>query len=379
MQIDPTEEILQLQESLAKVLSDGYDIRKRARIGPDDPAARTKAWATYADMGLLALSVSTRHEGFASSARDLAAVVECMATKLTVEPYVAALLAARAIDRAVDTDAGSEQLAQIMAGARLAAWAHSETGCQSDRDVTCTATRSASGSWAIKGRKRLVPGGDAADTLVVTARCADGSTRLILVAADAPGLSRTAYALQDGTRAADLDFVDVQGTELGSAVPAAAVIAEVTALGLALNCASAVGAMQESFRQTLEYTKVRQQFGRPISQFQAVQHRLAEMYVALEEARSMSLIAAAAADAVAAGAGSHDRELAQAQLVVNRNGRFVCQQSLQLHGGIGMTEECLVGHYWRRQNVCEQLFGNEARHLAFLAGQGSPETAIQLR
>ena len=222
----------------------------------------------------------------------------------------------------------------------------------------------------LDGTKANVLYGASAGTLIVSARIAGapgdaGGRGLFLVNAGAPGLSLRAYRLLDGTPAASLTLSAVPARPLGTPGADGAVIDAVVDAAIAALCAEATGAMRAAFAMTVEYLNTRKQFGRLIGENQALRHRVAEMHVALEACRSAALLAANAIDDPASC--DAPRDLASAKLLIGRHGRFVCQQAVQLHGGIGMTDEYAVGHTLQRLTVIDQLMGDADTHLAALA------------
>jgi alkylation response protein AidB-like acyl-CoA dehydrogenase len=225
----------------------------------------------------------------------------------------------------------------------------------------------------LDGEKAGVLHGDSADMLIFSARTTGGGDEpggitLFLVDACSQGVSRRAYTLRDGSRAAQITLANVQVSSdavLGEVDAGLPVMARVIEAGIAANCAEVVGAMEAIHDMTLEYIKTRRQFGQPIGRNQVLQHRSAEMFVALEQGRSMAMHAAMAMSEPDSAA--RERGISMAKVGVSQAGRFVSQQGVQLHGGIGIAEECAVGHYFRRIMVIEHTFGDTAYHLARLA------------
>jgi alkylation response protein AidB-like acyl-CoA dehydrogenase len=267
-------------------------------------------------------------------------------------------------------------LPQIAQGELLMAFAHSEAQSRYDlADVATTARREADG-WVIDGAKRIVLHGGSADLLVVSARVSGGRREregvgLFVVRGDAAGVTRRAYPTQDRLRAADIEFSGVRVPDsdvLGVAGAALPLIETVVAHAIAAVSAEAIGAMAAALDATVEYLKVRKQFGVPIGSFQALQHRAVDMLVMVEQARSMALFATMMSEEP--DAGERDRSMSAAKVQIGRSGRFVGQQGVQLHGGIGMTEECKIGHYLRRLSVIDIQFGSTEHHLTQLANAG---------
>jgi alkylation response protein AidB-like acyl-CoA dehydrogenase len=237
-----------------------------------------------------------------------------------------------------------------------------------------TAKRNGSG-WVLDGSKTVVSHGEAADKIIVSARTGgdrydeDGIT-LFLVDAGAAGVARRGYLSRDDTRAADISLSNVSVTEadvLGGVGQGLAVIRRVVEAGIAASAGETVGAMEAMNEMTLEYSKTRVQFGNPIGSYQVVQHRLADMFMTQEQGRSMAMLATMSIDNPDEASRTHD--IALAKVGIGQAGRYVSQSAVQMHGGIGMTEEYAVGHYFRRCMVIERLFGDPAYYLAKLAAE----------
>jgi alkylation response protein AidB-like acyl-CoA dehydrogenase len=264
----------------------------------------------------------------------------------------------------------------------LLAFAQAEKQSRYDLADVATSARRAGDEWVLNGRKRHVLHGDCADKLIVTARI-DGDRRertglgMFIVDADAAGVSRRSYAMQDRLRAAEIAFENVRvaaDSVLGEPGAALPLIERVVDSALAALCAEAVGAMGRAHEITVDYLKVCKQFGTPIGSFQALQHRAVDMLIKVEEARSMAMYAAMMSDEP--DALERGRAISAAKVQIGHSGKFVGEQAIQLHGGIGMTEENQVGHYFRRLTMIEFLFGDTAHHLATLARAGKQVAAI---
>jgi alkylation response protein AidB-like acyl-CoA dehydrogenase len=265
---------------------------------------------------------------------------------------------------------------EIAQGKLKLAFAHVERQSRYDLADVATTARRDGAAWVLDGAKSVVLHGDCADRLLVTARIA-GDRRdrdgigLFLVDASASGVTRRGYPTQDGLRAAELTLSGVRvsaGDILGDPGAALPVIEHVVDEAIAALCAEAVGIMQVMHETTLEYLKTRQQFGRPIGQFQVLQHRSVDMLVALEQARSMAMFAAVMA--AEENATERRRAMAAAKVQIGRSGKHIGQEAIQLHGGIGMTMEYKVGHYFKRMTMIDMLFGDADTHLATLARLG---------
>jgi alkylation response protein AidB-like acyl-CoA dehydrogenase len=302
-------------------------------------------------------------------------VQEAFGRGLVLEPYFATVILGGGLLRRAGSAAQRGALVpQIAAGKLKLAFAHVERQSRYDlADVTTTARKSGT-AWVLDGAKSVVLHGDCADKFLVTARVA-GARRdrdgvgLFLVDAASPGLTRRGYPTQDGLRAAEVTIAGVRvgpADVLGESVLPA--IEHAVDEAIAALCAEAVGIMQAMHEATLEYLKTRKQFGRPIGSFQVLQHRSVDMLVALEQARSMALLATVMADEK--DVRERRAAISAAKVQIGRSGRLVGQQAIQLHGGIGMTMEAKVGHYFKRVTTIDTMFGDADYHLGLLAASG---------
>ncbi len=375
MDFQPSDEERLLAETVDRLVADRYGFDARRRYAAEPDGWSRAMWESYAELGLLGLPFAEADGGFGGGAAEMMFVLEAFGRVLALEPYLATVvLAGAALRYAASAEQRRRFLPAIAQGSLLAAFAHTERDARHVISrVDTTASRAADGGWEITGAKHLVLHGDCAGLLVVSARCggardsADG-IGLFLVDGAAVGLSRRSYKLRDGTRAADLRFDAVRvadGDVLGLPGAAAGTIAHVLEAGIAAVAAEAVGAMAAVHALTLDYLRTREQFGRPIGQNQALQHRAAEMLIALEQARSMAMLAAMMVDDP--DPVERGRALSMVKVQIGTSSRQIGEAAIQLHGGIGMTEEYAVGHYLRRLMVIEQLFGDSLHHLGRLA------------
>ena len=320
------------------------------------------------------LPFAEEYGGFGGGAIEIMLVMEAFGRVLALEPYLATVVLGGAALRLAGSAAQkSAILPQVAEGHMTLAFAHGERQARYDlTDVLTTAKPTARG-WVLDGAKSVVAHGDGADRLVLSARIAgerddpDG-IGLFLVDARTNGVARRSYPMRDGTRAAEIALSGVEVAHddvLGEPGTVFPIIERVVEAGIAATSAEAVGAMEAMHAMTLEYLKTRQQFGKPIGQNQALQHRSAEMLIALEQGRSMAMLAAMTVDEPDPEERAHN--IAMAKVGVGQASRFVAQNAAQLHGGIGMTEEYAVGHYFRRCMVIEHMFGDPAHHLSRLA------------
>ena len=371
MDFEFTEEQRLLRESLDRLLGDSYEFAERKTYLAESDGFSRAMWAQYAELGLLGLPFAEEHGGFGGNALDVMIVMEAFGRVIALEPYLATVvLAGTALKHAASTAQKEALIPQIADGRLRLAVAHGERQARYDlNDVVTTAKKAGSG-WRLDGAKSVVVHGDSADKLIVSARVSgdrhdsDG-IGLFLVDAGASGVARRAYPMRDGTHAADIALSGVEAEALGEPGAALAVIEHVTEAAIAATSAEAVGAMETMLNMTVEYLKTRVQFGRPIGDNQALQHRATEMMIAMEQGRSLAMLAAVMVDEEDAEKRAHD--LSTAKVGVGQVARFVSQNAVQLHGGIGMTDEYAVGHYFRRCMVIEHSFGDTGYHLSKLA------------
>jgi alkylation response protein AidB-like acyl-CoA dehydrogenase len=324
----------------------------------------------------LGLPFPEDYGGFGGGPIEVMLVMEAFGRVLALEPYLATVvLGGTAMRLAGGEEQKASMLPQIAEGELILAFAHGERQSRYDlTDVLTTAKPKGSG-WVLDGAKSVVLHGDSAQRLILSARNSgerddpDGIT-LFLVNAASNGVARRAYPMRDGTRAAEISLSGVEVGEqdvLGEVGAGFPVIERVVEAGIAATAAEAVGAMETMQAMTLEYLKTRQQFGRPIGQNQVLQHRATEMLMELERGRSMAMLAAMMVEEPDPAERAHN--IAMAKVGVGQASKFVSQNAIQLHGGIGMTEEYAVGHYFRRCMVIEHTFGDTAHHLSRLAEQ----------
>ena len=376
MDFDLTEEQRLLRDSINRLLADHYGFAARRLYLAEPEGFSRTMWGRYAELGLLGLPFAEEHGGFGGGAVETMLVMEGFGRALALEPYLATVVLSGAALRLAGSDAQKAAILPQLAEGRLTlAFAHGERQARYDLNDVLTTAKPGPRGWVLDGAKSVVVHGDQADRLIVSARCSgdrddpDGIS-LFLVDPTANGVARRAYPMRDGTRAAEVSLSGVEIAadallgEPGNALP---IIERVVEAGIAAAAAEAVGAMAAMHAMTVEYLKTRQQFGKPIGQNQALQHRSAEMLIALEQGRSMAMLAAMMIDE--ADPEERARNISMAKVGVGQAARFVSQNAVQLHGGIGMTEEYAVGHYFRRCMVIEHLFGDTAHHLSRLANQ----------
>lgn len=380
MDFELNEEQQLLADSVRKYLASGYDFEARKKIMASPTGFSQPTWAMLSEMGLTAIPFASNAGGFGGGAVDMMAAMEAFGEALIVEPLMDHIaLASRLVAHAGTQAQQARLLPGLMDGSRKATFAYLERGRRYALDAaTTTATRTATG-WALEGEKIVVVGAPLANVFVVSAKTASG-TGIFVVDSQTPGVRVNAYRTVDGQRAGDITFSNVvlDGDALlgtgngGNSLPA---IEEAIDFATALLCSDAVGAMKYACDATLEYLKTRRQFGAPIGAFQALQHRMVDMFMAAEQSRSMAMMVACKVDAAAnsrntATVTARKKAVSSAKVFIADAARLVSQESVQLHGGMGMTEEMKVSHTFRRLTVLAQRFGDADHHLARYATCG---------
>ena len=377
MDFDLSEEQALLKQSVDRLMADHYTFEKRKPFMAGADGFSREQWGRFAELGLLGLPFAEAEGGFGGGAVETMIVMEALGAALSLEPYLATVvLAGGALRHGASAAQRQALVPKIAAGELTLAWAHGEREARYDLFDVSTRARRDGVHWIIEGEKSLVLHGGSADKLVVSARTegarnARGGITLFLVDGKAKGVSRRPYPTQDGLRAAEVSLAQVTVPDadlIGAPGAGGAVIARVADGAIAALCAEAVGAMASLTDLTVEYLKTRKQFGVAIGTFQALQHRAAEMLIALEQARSMAMFATMMADD--ANDAERGRAIAAAKVQIGRSGRYVGQQAIQLHGGMGMTQEYKAGHYFKRLTMIDLAFGDADHHLRSLAKAG---------
>jgi pimeloyl-CoA dehydrogenase small subunit len=372
-----SDEQLLLQNSVERLFADRYAFDARKRYAQESGGYSHDLWARYAELGLLGLPFAEDHGGSAGGPVETMIVMEEIGEALALEPYLATVVLAGGLLRLGGSNAlQAELIPRIAAGDLTLSFAHAERQSRYDLADVAAAARRDGGAYILDGAKSLVLHGDSAKKFIVSARLSSARNDreglgLFVVDADAPGVSTRGYGTVDGLRAAEISLSNVrvdQSAAIGEPGAAFPLIERVADAAIAALCAEAVGAMAAMHETTVDYMKTRKQFGLTIGSFQALQHRAAEMLVALEQARSMAMLATMMADAD----DSRERRAAisAAKVQIGRSGRLVGQGAIQIHGGIGMTMEAKVGHYFKRVTTIDTMFGDADYHLGLLAASG---------
>lgn len=353
MDFNFTQEQQQYAEALRRWAARDYTFETRRKIVHSEQGVSNPAWRTLAELGMTALPVPEAQGGFDGDPVDLYVVMQELGRALVVEPYLATVWGSWFLRRAGQ----AALLEQLASGSLKLACAFGEPGTRHDmREVSTTARREGD-VHALHGTKSVVVHGAQADILIVSAQL-DGEIALFAVGREDRSVQLTDYRTIDGQRAADIRFEGASGTLLAQGWD---VLDEGLDVGVALLCAEAMGALQALFDATLEYTKTRTQFGVPIGKFQALQHRMADMSIHLRQARSMALLAAVRA--TSPDALERRRCVSAAKYRVGLAIRFIGQQAIQLHGGMGMTDELPAAHHFKRLSMIEQTLGDADHHL----------------
>ena len=377
MNFDYSEEQQLLADTLKRFLATNYTFDARAKIVASAAGYSEDVWAALAEMGLLGVPFATEHGGFGGSAVDVMIVMEAIGEGLVVEPYLATVgLGGQFVARGGTEAQKQHTLPAVVQGEAKLALAQTEREGRYDLGYVATRARRAGEGWVLDGEKCAVLHGGCADLLVVSARTAGNPTdsrgiSLFLVRRDSPGVTMREYRTVDNLRAVDIQFS-------GTAVPGEALIGpegegltlleEVVDYGTALLCAEAVGAIRYANEATLSYLKTRRQFGVPIGRFQALQHRMVDMLISYEQARSMACLACVKVDTAEADERRH--AVSAAKIKIADACRHVSQEAVQLHGGMGMTEELKISHTFRRLTMIAQSFGDVDHHLERFAACG---------
>jgi alkylation response protein AidB-like acyl-CoA dehydrogenase len=364
-----------LRESVDRFIAETYDADHRRRVANDPLGFSPEIWKQFAALGWLALPIEEGCGGLGGGAVDVSILMEAFGRGLVTEPYLATVV----IGATLISEWGSQQQKQAMlprvaAGSLLLAFAHSERAARFDLAEVQTVAEKTAAGWRLDGRKTAVLDGQAANQIIVSARLGDGGATgrlcLFMVPTDTPGLTMQDSPRLGGGRACNLDLSDVRLPNealLGDGGDALSAIETTIDRALVALGAEAVGIMQIMFDRTLEYTKVRQQFGRPLAANQVIRHRLADMAMQCDEARSIALRAALMANAEPIARG---RAASAAKAKVGKCARFVAEQAVQLHGAMGVTEELEIGSYFKRLLAFDTIFGSSAHHFRRHAALG---------
>src|SRR5437588_5785033 len=377
MDFDLSEEQRLLKESVDGLLSDAYDFDARKKYMAEKGGWSRAIWSKLAEQGLLGLPFAEDDGGFGAGAVETMIVMEALGRALVLEPYLPTVVIAGGLLRhGGSAEQKAAHIPAIIDGSKSFAFAQLEKNSRYDLNDVVTSAKEKGAGWVLDGEKFIVINGENADTLIVTARTKGGQRDkngigVFLVPANAKGVTRKGYPTQDGLHAADITLTGVEvgaDAAIGDPENALPLIERVVDEARTAMCAEAVGAMDESLKTTIEYLKTRKQFGVPIGSFQTLQHRAADMFVAVEQARSMSMFATMASDFD--DARERATAVAAAKVKVGKSLKFVGQKSIQIHGGIRLTQDEKIDHYFKRLTMIENTFGDTDYHLRRVTDAG---------
>ena len=381
MDFSLSEEQVLLRDSVDKYVSENCGVDRHRALCAAQQGFDQATWQQFAELGWLSLPFSEEMGGFAGGATDIMVVSEALGKGLVREPFLHTVVSCGGLlHRGGSAAQQGQYIPAIIEGSSQWALAFAEGNSSYDLTAVATTAAAEGNGYQLNGHKYAVLNGDCADYLVVTARTS-GVTgdatglSLFIVDTSLPGVTRANFVAVDGSCGAHIQLDSVQldadcllgDLDQGLGLLEAAIDGAIVALG-----GEALGAMQSLLTATVEYTKTRQQFGQPISKFQVLQHRMADMYLKVEETRSLLLNAAIQLDEGSAEAAA---ACAALKVKVSEAGRYVAQESVQLHGGIGMTDELGVGHHYKRLMVLAKLYGDESYYLQKFADLAATEAA----
>ena len=359
-----------LQESVSRFITNDYGFESRQKHSRSDAGYSLENWRTFAELGWLGVPFSENHGGFGGGAVETMLMMEEFGKGLVVEPYLATVVACGSALNGFGSEAQkSSFIPQIIDGSKLWALAFAEPqGRFNLADLTTTATAS-NGSYLLSGHKSVVINGPNANFFIVSVRTSgeqrdETGVSLFIIPSDAKGLSRRDYPTVDGQRASELILDNVEldeASRLGEEGQGLNILQQAIDFATLAIGSEAVGCMEVLYKDTVEYCKNREQFGQPIGKFQVLQHRMVDMFMEHEQSKSLMFMAAMRWDE---GYGAEAQKAVSAfKVQVGKSGKFVGQSAVQLHGGMGMTDELNIGHYFKRLTIIDTMFGNVDHHL----------------
>ena len=369
MNFELSEEQRMIQQSVERFVEDNYDLNSRVALSSKSPGFSTENWYSMAELGWLGLPFEEEDGGFGGNQIDVLVVMEQFGRGLVLEPYLASIVMGGGALKRGGTDAlKSEILPQVIEGTLQLAFAYAEEQSRFDLDDVMTSARKEGENFVLNGQKSMVQNAETADKIVVSARTSSGQVSpqgitLFLIDADAEGLSRDNFPTVDGLRASEITLENVSvGPDriLGEVDQGFSILQSVANDAMLALSAEAVGAMEVLYKDTVDYTQQREQFDHPLSEFQVLQHRMVDMFMEYEQCKS--LLYRATMETI------QDPEAAQRTIhalmhLIGKSGMFIGENAVQLHGGMGMTEELRIGHYFKRLLVIDATFGNADYHL----------------
>lgn len=362
-----SEEQTLLRESISKFLQNSYDFETRRKIASSDEGFSRDYWQQYAELGWLSVPFTEEQGGFGGSAVDTMIMMEELGKALVLEPYLATVILAGKLLSADPNNAMQPHIDAIIAGEKLATFAYLERNTRSNITFIEAQLQPSGDQFILNGVKDVVLQGASADLIVVLARSSgapgdqEGLT-LVLVDKNQDGVSHQGFKLMDGTPAAQLQFSQVvipKNQLIGEPGTAFSIVSPVIQHGIIAIASEALGAMEVLYKATVEYTKTRKQFGVPISQFQALQHRMVDMFIEYEQTKSLLYRAVMSFDK---NDSDTEKNIAALKVKIGEAGTYIAQESIQLHGGMGLTDELFIGYYLKKLLFLNQLFGTAEYH-----------------
>lgn len=379
MDFNFTEEQSMLRDTVASYLADHYDFEKRrAAVAAD--GWRPAVWKAFAEeLGILGAPFSEDLGGLGGGPIENMIVMEEMGKALVVEPYLGTVVIGGGFLKHSGHAQAGELIGQIIAGEATFAFAQAEAQGRYNLAAVTTSAKKDGDGWVLNGRKAVVVGAPFASHLIVTARTAGGprdaqGVSVFLVEKNAAGVSTRDYPTVDGGRASDIEFENVRlpaESLIGPADHGLPLIEKVVDEAIAATCGEACGVLRKLHEGTLEYTRQRKQFGAPLSSFQVLQHRMVDMFIGVEQAISMTYMA----NIKVRDDAERAKAVSAAKVQIGKACKFVGEQAIQLHGGMGMTEEMAIGHYFKRSTLIQGLFGSTDHHLARYEALSLPKAA----
>lgn len=369
MNFELSDEQRMIQESVERFVTEKYDLESRTNSSNSDQGFSSENWQAMADLGWLALPFSEEEGGFGGNQIDVMVIMEQFGKGLVVEPYLASIvMGGGALRRGGTAELKEAMLPGVIDGTRQLALAYAERQARFDLDDVTTSARVEGDQLVINGHKSMVQNAATASQFVVSVRTSGGQVdqngiTLVLVDADAEGISREDFPTVDGLRASEVTFKDVSVAAdrvLGEIDGGFEILQSVANDAMLALGAEAVGAMEILYKDTVAYTQEREQFDHPLSDFQVLQHRMVDMFMEYEQCKS--LVYRATLEAVS-NPETAQRTIHAMMHAIGKYGIFIAENAVQLHGGMGMTEELRLGHYFKRMLVIDAMFGNADYHL----------------
>ena len=381
MDLALTEEQVMLQDSVQRFISDNYGFEARQALARSEEGFSRQNWAQYAELGWLALPFAEAVGGFGGTPVETMILLEAFGEGLVLEPYLSTIVLSGHLLQSAQTEAFNQVLTDIMEGRHLAALAFVESQARFDLANVITTAEADGSGYRLRGSKGVVLGGPSADSFIVPARTAGEQTdargiSLFHVDAGSQGISRRDYTTIDAFRASELTLDGVfvsRDSVIGEVDDGFRLLEDAIDQGILAVGSEAVGGMGVLYKDTVAYCKTREQFGQPIGSFQVLQHRMVDMFIEHEQAESLMYMAAirlADKNTSEEAARAARKAVSAFKVQVGKGGRFVGQNAVQLHGGMGMTDELNIGHYFKRLTAIETLFGNVDYHLSRYGAQG---------